>query len=105
MQMRAPGPIVTGPPELQLQMPQYTAAYEANNPYMYHNGLPVTQATMAMQAHPMTAPVTRMPSWEYANFVNDSPVTMAPQSAPPTAYPRGPVEMVEFMPTMHYSHH
>ncbi|ETI27823.1 hypothetical protein G647_00272 [Cladophialophora carrionii CBS 160.54] len=104
MHMRGPGPVATAPPELQLQMPQpqYAAAYEVNNAYMYQNGVPVTQASMSMQSHPMTAPVTGMPSWEYANFVSDSPVTMAPQSAPPTGYPRGPVGRVEFMPTMHY---
>jgi len=104
MQIRIPGPVVTGPPELQLQMPQsqFASTYEAINPFMYQHGVPVTQVTMTMQSHPMTAPVTRMPSWEYANFVNDSPITMAPQSAPPTAYPRGPVEAVEFMPTMPY---
>jgi len=105
MQMRTPGPVTTAPPELQLQMPQphYVPAYEMHNPFVYQNGIPVTQATMAMPSHPMTAPVSRMPSWEYANFVNDSPVTMAPQSAPPTAYPRH-VETIEFMPTMHYHH-
>jgi len=104
MQVRVPGPIVKATPELQLQMPQpqYLPAYDAHNPYVYQNGVPVTQATMAMQSHPMTAPVTRVPSWEYANFVNDSPVTMAPHSAPPTAYPRGPVE---YMPAMHYQQH
>jgi hypothetical protein len=104
MHMRNPGPVVTAAPELQLQMPQpqYAPTYEVNNGYLYQNGVPVTQATMSMQSHPMTAPVTRMPSWEYANFVNDSPVTMAPQSAPPTAYPRGPAGTMEFMPTMHY---
>ncbi|KIW73755.1 hypothetical protein PV04_01848 [Phialophora macrospora] len=104
MHMRGPGPVVTATPELQLQMPQpqYAAPYEVNNGYIYQNGIPVTQATMSMQSHPMTAPATRMPSWEYANFVNDSPVTMAPQSAPPTAYPRGPAGTVDFMSTMHY---
>ena len=106
MPMRMRMPVATAPPELQLQMPQphFVPSYEVNNPYMYQSGPPVTQATMAMQSHPMTAPVTRMPSWEYASFVNDSPVTMAPQSAPPTAYPRGPVNSVEFMPVMHYQH-
>jgi hypothetical protein len=104
MPMRVPGPMVTAPPELQLQMPQqqYLPAYDAHNPCLYQNGVPVTQTTMAMQSHPMTAPITRMPSWEYANFVGDSPVTMAPHSAPPTAFPRGPVE---YMPGMPYQQH
>ncbi|KIW24929.1 uncharacterized protein PV07_10607 [Cladophialophora immunda] len=106
VQMRVPRPVVTGPPELQLQMPEYVPAYDVNGQYIYQNGVPVTQATMGMPAHPMTAPVTRMPTWEYANFVNDSPVTLAPQSAPPTAYPRGPmVEAAEFMPHVHYQQH
>ena len=101
MQMRVPGPMAPAPPELQLQMPQpqYVSAYDAPNHYPYQNGIPVTQATMAMHAHPMTAPVTRMPTWEYASFVNDSPVTMAPHSAPPTAFPRG---QLEYMPAVSY---
>ena len=98
MHMRMQGPAVTGPPDLQLQMPQYMPVYDS---YIYQNGAPVTQATMSMPAHPMTAPATRMPSWDYASYVHD----MAPQSAPPTAYPRAHVETAEFMPTMHYQQH
>ncbi|EXJ72924.1 uncharacterized protein A1O5_04073 [Cladophialophora psammophila CBS 110553] len=106
VQMRLPGPVVTGPPELQLQMPEYVPTYDVNGQYIYQNGAPVTQATMAMPAHPLTAPITRMPIWDYASFVNDSPVAIAPQSAPPTAYPRGNmVEAADFMPLMHYQQH
>jgi hypothetical protein len=107
MQMRLHGPPASAPPELQLQMPpQQYVAYDGQAPYIYQNGVPVTQATMPMHSHPMTAPVTRMPSWEYAPFVhNDSPIAMAPHSAPPTAYPRGLVETVEYMPGMHYAPH
>ena len=102
--MRVPAPIATAPPELQLQMPQpqYFPPYDVHNPPFYQNGVAVTQATMTMPSHPMTAPVSRMQSLEFANFGHDSPATMAPQSAPPTAYPRGPVE---FMPAMHYQQH
>ncbi|KIX02102.1 uncharacterized protein Z518_08041 [Rhinocladiella mackenziei CBS 650.93] len=101
--MPGPGPMrMTAPvPELQLQMPQY----DVNGHYRYQNMGPIPQGTMAMPPHPMTAPVTRMPPWEFTNFVNDSPVTMAPQSAPPTAYPRGTMETAEFVPAMHYPPH
>lgn len=105
-QMRMPGPIATGPvPDLQLQMPEYVTGYDVNGQYGYQNMVQMAPGTMAMPAHPMTAPVTRMPSWEYAQFVNDSPVTMPPQSAPPMAYPRGPIETADFVPTMHYHQH
>lgn len=96
-------PVMTAPPDLQLQMPVYAPGYEVNPTYIYQNGQPVTQVSMSLQAHPMTAPVTRMPSWEYAPFVNNSsPVTMAPQSAPPTAYPR---PQGEYMQNMFYAQH
>ncbi|KAI1611423.1 hypothetical protein EDD36DRAFT_441450 [Exophiala viscosa] len=84
-------------PELQLQMPEYAPAYDANGQYVYQM-VPPPRGTMPMVTQPMTAPVSRMPSWDYTNFVNDSPVTMAPQSAPPTGYPRGPMGMAEFVP-------
>ncbi|KAK4935306.1 hypothetical protein LTR10_023622 [Elasticomyces elasticus] len=87
-------------PELQLQMPQYAPGYDVNNHYVYQMVQP-PHVTMPMASQPMTAPVSRMPSWDYANFVNDSPVSMAPQSAPPTAYPRGPMGMAEFVPLHH----
>jgi hypothetical protein len=97
MQMRMPGHPVSAPPELQLQMPQYVPGYDVNHNYnVYQNGVAVTQATMTMASHPMTAPVTRMPSMEYGNYMVESP--MAPQSAPATAYPRGQFEMADFVP-------
>jgi hypothetical protein len=105
LQMRMPQHLAPGPvPELQLQMPEYAPAYDVNGHYLYQPMVQAPQGTMAMTPHPMTAPVTRMPSWEFANFVNDSPVTMAPHSAPPVAYPRGPTEAAEFAHAMHYQH-
>lgn len=92
-----------GPHELQLQMPEYTPAYTVHGQYPFQTLNQIPQASMAMTPHPMTAPVTRMPSWgEFAHFVDDNPVTMAPQSAPPTAYPRGPMDMGGFMPPLQY---
>lgn len=92
-----------GPHELQLQMPEYTPTYTVNGQYPFQTLQQIPQSSMAMTPHPMTAPVTRMPSWgEFANFVDDSPVTMAPQSAPPTAYPRGPMDMGGYVPQMQY---
>jgi len=102
MPQMAPAP---GPHELQLQMPEYAPAYTVNGQYPYQTLNQIPQSSMAMTPHPMTAPVTRMPSWgEFANFADDSPVTMAPQSAPPTAYPRGPMEMGGYVPPMHYQY-
>lgn len=100
MQMRMPGPPPV--PDLQLQMPDYLPPYDVNGQYVYQNVVQHPQATMAMPPHPMTAPVTRMPSWEFAPFVNDSPVNLAPQSAPPTIYPRGNMETTHFVPAMNY---
>lgn len=87
-------------PELQLQMPEYAPAYDVNGQFVYQMIQP-PPGTMPMANHPMTAPASRMPSWDYTNFVNDSPVTMAPQSAPPTGYPRGPMGSAEFVPLHH----
>jgi len=98
------GPMAPAPaPQLQLQMPEYPPAYDVDGHYMYPHVMQPHPGTMAMPYHPMTAPVTRMPSWEFANFVDDSPVPMTPQSAPPMGYPRGPVVTTgEFGPPMHY---
>ncbi|KAK5214183.1 hypothetical protein LTR99_005188 [Exophiala xenobiotica] len=100
MRMQGPPPV----PELQLQMPEYVPGYDVNGQYVYQM-VQAPQGTMAMPHGPMTAPITRMPSWDYAHFVNDSPITTAPQSAPPTGYPRGFIETAEFLPHMHYQQH
>ncbi|EXJ95035.1 hypothetical protein A1O1_00153 [Capronia coronata CBS 617.96] len=97
-------PVSLGPapvPEMQLQIPECMPAYDFNGQYCYQNMSQIPPATMAMASYPMTAPGARMPPWEFASFVNDSPVTMPPQSAPPMAYPRGSVETAEFIPAMH----
>ncbi|EXJ88990.1 hypothetical protein A1O3_02054 [Capronia epimyces CBS 606.96] len=100
--MRMPVSVAPAPvPELQLQMPECVPTYDLHGQYCYQSMPQLPQGTMGMAPHPMTAPVARMAPWEYANFVNDSPVTMAPQSAPPVAYPRGTMETAEFIPTMH----
>lgn len=106
LQMRMPGTMTPASvPELQLQMPEYAPAYDVNGHYVYQPMIQTPHGTMALTPHPMTAPVTRMPSWEFANFVNDSPVTMTPHSAPPIAYQRGPAQAAEFIPALHYPHH
>jgi hypothetical protein len=99
------GCVAPAPPEmqLQLQMPEYAPSYEAHGHYVYPHMVHAPPGTMPMVSHPMTAPVTRMPSWEFANFVDDSPVTMTPQSAPPIAYHRGPMGPAEYGPPMHYA--
>jgi hypothetical protein len=89
-------------PDLQLQMPDYAQQYAVQEHYVYNDMPQVNQVNMSMPAHPMTAPPTRMQSFDFGNFVNDSPVTMAPHSAPPTAYPPGSFEERRFIPAMHY---
>jgi len=97
-------PVSSAPmPELQLQMPDLGPGYPISASYGYQPMPHFPQATMSMAPHPMSAPVGRMPtSWEFANFVNDSPVTANPNSAPPTAYPRGSIEVADFVPSAHY---
>lgn len=104
--LRMPGqmPPAPGPHELQLQMPEYIPTYTVNGQYPHQTLNQIPQSSMAMTPHPMTAPVTRMPSWgEFANFNDEGPVAM-PLSAPPTAYPRGPMEMGGYVPPMHYQY-
>jgi hypothetical protein len=53
----------------------------------------------------MSAPVTsRMPqSWEYVNFVNENPASMAPYSAPSNHHTSRGIDTAEFVAPSNYS--
>ncbi|KAL2431609.1 hypothetical protein ABEF94_011865 [Exophiala dermatitidis] len=102
MPMRMPVSVAPAPvPELQLQMPNFPPNYDMNGQYCYQSMPQMQPGTMVMAQHPMSAPVSRMPPWEFSNFVNDGTVPMPPQNAGPIAYPRGTMGPVEFIPAMH----
>ena len=95
-------PVTTAPvPELQLQVPTMGPAYD-NGDYSFAAMPGMPHASMILTPEAMSAPVRMQPSWEYNHFVNDSPVTTAPQSAPPAAYHRGPIETADFGPPTIY---
>ncbi|RVX76111.1 hypothetical protein B0A52_00468 [Exophiala mesophila] len=93
--------VPTSAPALQLQMPEYTPAYSVNGQFPCQTLTQMPPNTMSIPAQPMTAPATRMPSWDFGNYVDDYPMPM-PHSAPPTAYPNGMMQPAEFYPGMHY---
>lgn len=99
---RMSAPVTTAPmPELQLQVSTCGPAYDLSDPYGFATMPGMPQASMLMTPDVMSAPV-RTGSYEFANFVNESPVTTAPQSAPPVAYYRGPIETADFTTPTHY---
>lgn len=99
---RMSAPVTTAPvPELQLQVPTTGPGYDMGNMYNFSTMPGMPQASMLLTPDAMSAPI-RTPSWEYHQFVNDSPVTTAPHSAPPGAWNRPPIETADFVTPVHY---
>ena len=102
MQGRMSAPVTTAPmPELQLQVPTMGPTYD-NSEYSFAAMPGMPHASMVLMPEAMSAPGRMHPGWDYNHFVNDSPVTTAPQSAPPAAYHRGPIETADFGPPTIY---
>ena len=100
---RMSAPVTTAPvPELQLQMPTSGPSYDLGDPYGFGTMPGMPQASMLMTTEAMSAPIRMGPSWEFSGFVNDSPATTAPHSAPPMAYHRGPIETADFVTPTSY---
>jgi hypothetical protein len=99
---RMSAPVTTAPiPELQLQVPTCGPGYDLSDPYGFATMPGMPQASMLMTPDTMSAPVRTGP-YEFSNFVNESPVTPAPHSAPPMAYYRGPIETADFVTPANY---
>lgn len=65
-------PVTGGPTDLRLQMPGY--AIPPN--YAFHSGPQVSMAlTQAQMTQAMSAPVTRVPSWDFNSYVDTSPAS------------------------------
>lgn len=95
---RMSAPVTTAPvPELQLQVPTSGPVYDMNDPYGFGSMPGMPQASMLLTQDAMSAP-PRMASYE---FYHDPSVSAAPQSAPPMAYHRGPLETTEFITPYH----
>ena len=62
-------------------------------------GMP--QASMMLPSDMPSAPL-RAPSWDYNQYVNDSPVTTAPHSAPAGVWVRPQIETADFVTPEHY---
>jgi hypothetical protein len=99
---RMSAPVTTAPvPELQLQVPTTGAPYGMADPYSFATMPGMSQASMLLTPDQNSAPL-RQPSWDYQQYVNDSPVTMAPHSAPPMAWNRPRIETADFVTPDHY---
>lgn len=99
---RMSAPVTTAPvPELQLQVPTTAAGYEMVDSYNFATMPGMPQASMLLTPDAMSAPL-RAPTWDYNQFVNDSPVTAAPHSAPPGVWARPPIETADFVTPEHY---
>jgi hypothetical protein len=101
---RMTAPITTAPiPELQLQVPTSGPVYGLGDTYGFGTMPGMPQASMLMTSEAMSAPIRMGPTWDYTHFINDSPASAPPQSAPPMAYHRGPIETADFI-TPHIYH-
>lgn len=104
MSGRMSAPVTTAPvPDLQLQVPTLGSNYDMAAQFGGFVAMPnMTDAAMPMSTQAISAP-PRMPvAWEFGNFVNDSPITTTPNSAPTTAYPREAFESAQFMAPTFY---
>jgi hypothetical protein len=98
---RMSAPVTTAPiPDLQLQVPTCGPGYHLDDPYGFASMPGMPQASLLTQ-ETLSAPVRMGQSWEYP-YMHDSPVTTAPQTAPPIAYHRGPIETADFVTPANY---
>lgn len=106
---RMSAPVTTAPshpipPQLQVQMVTSGPSYAHNEAYAFNNAMAgMPQASMLMSADPMSAPIhAPSASWEYEQYVNQSPVTAPPHTAPVGAWNRPSFESADFQLPMHY---
>lgn len=102
MSGRMSAPVTTAPvPELQLQVPTTGPGYNMIDAYNFAAMPGMPQASMMLTSDMPSAPL-RAPSWDYNQFVNDSPVTTAPHSAPAGVWVRPQIETADFVTPEHY---
>ena len=103
-QGRMSAPITgTSMPDLRVQVPPVAPNYNMSLNYGYQQ-IPQISQSYPPQNMSVSAPVARMPhSWEYANFVNENPASMAPYSAPPNHHSSRSIETAEFVTPSDYS--
>ena len=103
-------PVTTTPmPELRLQMPTAGPAYNLSaNVGFQPMPMSLPSHSSGYTAQAMSAPVGHrgQESWDFASFVNESPVTSGPHTAP-ASYPRSSIDTAEFFAPTTYpmSHH
>jgi hypothetical protein len=106
---RMSAPVTTAPmppipPQLQVQMVTAGPNYGNNEAFAFNHAMAgMPQASMLMSADPMSAPIhAPANSWDYDQYVNNSPVTAPPHTAPPGTWNRPQFETADFNPPMHY---
>lgn len=101
-QNRMSAPITTASMvDLRVEVPAMGSNYSMPINYGYQQ---VPQMSQNYPPQTMSAPVSRMPQhWEYANFVNESPASMASYNAPPTHHSSRSIETAEFITPSNYS--
>jgi hypothetical protein len=91
---RMSAPVTAGPTDLRLQMPAYSIS--PNYPFQA-----MPQASMAhsqgQMTQAMSAPISRMPSWDFSSFIDTSPASahggmsnISYHPMPPTTYAMAP---------------
>lgn len=89
--------------DLRVQVPTMGPNYNMSLSYGYQQ-MPQMSQSYPPHSMPVSAPVTRMSqSWEYANFVNESPASMGPYSAAPNHHSSRSIETAEFVTPSDYS--
>jgi hypothetical protein len=93
-QGRMSAPITAGPTDLRLQMPAYLMPPNYAFQAMQQVSVAHSQGQMTQA---MSAPVTRVPSWDFSSFVDTSPTSvhggmhnMSYHHMPPTTYSMAP---------------
>ena len=87
--------------DLCVQVPTMGPNYSMPLNYGYQQAPQMSQNYQSQAI--MSAPVARVPQWEYANFVNESPASMAPYSAPATHRSSRSIDTAEFVTPTNYS--
>ena len=101
---RMSAPVTTAPiPELQLQVPTSGPPFDMNDQYGFASMPGMPHASMLMTTETMSAPIQRVPStWEFNPYMHQNSASGPPNSAPPMAYHRGPIETADFGPHAGY---
>jgi hypothetical protein len=87
--------------DLRVEVPAMGPNYNIPLNYGYQQ---MPQMSQSYPPQTISATIAQMPqAWDYANFVNESPASMAPYSAPPTHRSSRSIDTAEFITPSNYS--